>query len=196
MAELISETPAGARLPVEIGGAVLSELTPTAITWIAPFKGKRADVEREFSEKTGCLLPKPNSSTESEQGRALSVGPAETLYFGSEPELSNAAVVDQSDAWAVLHLAGSSSINVLARVTSIDLRRDVFTPGSVARTMVGHMNATILKLSDDHYEILVFRSMCKTAIHDLTRAMRAVEARASLRKESDKNAACPRSDWT
>ena len=181
MARMIADLPARDALPVAVGSLTLAEASHEAITWIAPFDGRETEVDQDLVARTGCGLPEPNTFTMSGAVRAMAFGPGETLIMGPPiTSLSGAAVVDQSDAWALLNLAGPDAVDVLCRVTSIDLRPTAFPVGRVACTMVGHMTAALVHLADDEFEVLVFRSMCQTAVHDLTRAMRNVAARVAL----------------
>jgi sarcosine oxidase subunit gamma len=59
----------------------------------------------------------------------------------------------------------------------VDVRRAQFPPGHAARTMLHHMTCTLMRTGDDAFEIMVFRSMAATAVHDLGTAMRSVAAR-------------------
>ena len=59
----------------------------------------------------------------------------------------------------------------------VDLRDTAMKRGHSIRTQVVHMNASVLKLGADHFQIMVFRSMAGTLVHDLKRAMAAVASR-------------------
>ena len=68
----------------------------------------------------------------------------------------------------------------LARLTPLDLRPSAFAVGTVARTVINHMQALILRGAVDGFEIAVFASMAGTLHHELTEAMRLVAARARI----------------
>ena len=63
MARLIAKSPCDGMLPAEIGGTVLSEVWPEAITLIAPFKGKKGVVVTALKAQSGCAFPAPNRAT-------------------------------------------------------------------------------------------------------------------------------------
>jgi sarcosine oxidase subunit gamma len=44
------------------------------------------------------------------------------------------------------------------------------------------MHGSLTRVSDSAFQVIVFRSMAQTLVHDLKRAMISVEARASLLK--------------
>ncbi len=79
-----------------------------------------------------------------------------------------------------MQLTGPGHVDALARLVPIDLRARVFAPGHVARTGLGHMMAVLRRLSADTVEVMVFRSMAATAVHEITVAMQSVTARAQV----------------
>lgn len=106
------------------------------------------------------------------------MGPEQALVIGVLPDLSGlAAVTEQADAWAVLHLTGPSVVDVLARLVPIDLRPATFKKGHTARTLVGHMTASITRVNGDTFEVMVMRSMADTLAHELSEAAKGVAAR-------------------
>jgi sarcosine oxidase subunit gamma len=88
-----------------------------------------------------------------------------------------AALTDQSDAWAVVQIAGAGVEDVLARLVPVDLRGQVFKKTHVATTMLGHMSVTVTRMGPVSFEIMVMRSMAATLVHELQGAMRGVTAR-------------------
>jgi sarcosine oxidase subunit gamma len=51
----------------------------------------------------------------------------------------------------------------------------------VARSALNHMNAVILRTGDYSFEVMVFRSMARTAWHELESTAAMVAARAGLK---------------
>ncbi len=175
MAKLIAQSATGTRLPLEIGAAILEDAQPEAITWVAPFDGKTADVARALGR-----FPKPGETFEVTGGRALWSGPGQALILGAPVAPADAAHADQSDAWTVVTLTGATAPDILARLTPLDLRDTAFPTGTTARTLLNHMTVSLTRIAPYTYEILAFRSMTQTLIHDLSRAMAQVAARAKL----------------
>ncbi len=175
MAKLIARPATDGLLPIEIGKAILEDAQPQAITWVAPFNRKKSAVS-----KTLGGFPGPGEVVEVKAGRALSVGPGQAMILGAPLDCEGAAVADQSDAWTVVALEGAAARDVLARVTPLDLRDAVFPEGGTARTLVGHMTASLTRVGPFRFEIMVFRSMTQTLIHELERAMKHVDARTKL----------------
>lgn len=175
MADLIARPATHGLLPVEIGGTVLEDAQPEAITLVAPFDGRDAAVKTALGG-----FPGPGETCEVKGGRALSVGPGQAMILGDPVSPDGAAATDLSDGWTVVALDGANARPILARLTPLDLRDGNFPPGATARTLIGHMTVSLTRIGEYRFEIMVFRSMTQTLIHDLTRAMRHVEARAKL----------------
>lgn len=174
MVKLIATHATRRALPLEIGEAVLEDAQPDAITWIAPFDGKLNAVKRTLGG-----FPEAGEVADVKSGRALSVGPGQALILGTVTACNGAAIVDQSDAWTVVALDGAGARDVLARVTPLDLRDGALPNGKTARTLIGHMTASITRVGPFRYELMVFRSMTETLLEELERAMRGVAARSS-----------------
>ncbi|MEO0703641.1 MAG: sarcosine oxidase subunit gamma family protein, partial [Pseudomonadota bacterium] len=165
---LIAKSACDGMLPVAHGGVTLSEVVPEAITSVAFLKN---------AETTGADWPAPNRWTGAAGRRAVSVGPGKVFVIGAAVDVQGAAITDQSDAWAMMALEGPGARDVLARLCPQDLRPGVFAVGHAAQTLIGHMTATLMRTEAERYEILVFRSMAHTAVHELSTAMAMVAAR-------------------
>lgn len=163
MADLIALTPCAGMLPLTIGTVTLSEVVPARLTLIAPFRGR-----------TVAGFPAPNRTTET----MIWIGQGQALVLGDVPQVSeDAAVTDQTDAYAIVHVAGADAVAVLARLVPIDLREQVFLMGQTARTLVGHMMASVTRRDPDGFEVMVMRSMAATLVHDLSQAATGVALR-------------------
>lgn len=176
MARLLSKTPAQGLLPIQIGTCRLTETVYEAITWVAPWDGKTEAVAKAI----GLPFPEPGRLTGGGLHLALWVGPGQALVLGPPVAPKDAAHADQSSGWAVLTLTGAHARDVLARLTPLDLRDSAFPETRTARTLIGHMTASLSRIASDGYEIMVLRSMAKTAVHEFTRAMKDVAARETL----------------
>ena len=180
MVDLNAKTPSEGHKPVIRGGVTLSEVPMTTITALLPYRGKAADLSAALHAAHGMGLPGPNSLTRAGPAACLWTGLDQAMLIGAEPAetlSAHAAVVDQSDGWTVATLTGAAGVDVLARLTPVDLRPAVFPEGAAIRTQVGHMTASVARLSGDTVQIMVFRSMAGTLWHDLKTAMSGVAAR-------------------
>ena len=180
MVSLVPKSPCADLLPLAIAETTVSEVVPEAITLVAPFKGKKKTVSDALKAEVGVGLPAPGRMTGKQDARCIWVGPEQALVIGPAVSPDGAAVTDQSDGFAVIQITGPMAANALARLTPIDLRRDHFKPGHTARTLLNHMTCSITRLGAASFEILVFRSMAKTAVHELTEALKLLEGRAKL----------------
>lgn len=183
MAELRARTPCEGLLPVEIGALALTEVDPGRMTSISPRRGAEEALSQALKAAHGVTLPASGRSTGRGGARALWFGRGQVLLMGPEPDAAlsrHAALTDQSDGWAVVRLEGHLAEDALARLVPLDLRQAVFKRNHMARTQLMHMACSITRISDSAFQIMVFRSMAGSAVHDLTGAMRAVAARAAL----------------
>ncbi len=183
MVKLIAKSPADGLFPIEVNGLTLSEVDAGPITSVAPFDGQEAAASDQLKALAGMEVPKPNRSSGRDGARAVWSGAGQAMVMGVavDPALGqHAALTDQSDAWAVFRLEGQGVEDVLARLTPLDLNPGMFKRGHVARSLLGHMSALFLRVSGEAFEIMVFRSMARTAVHEIETAMKAVAARKAL----------------
>lgn len=180
MGDLVARTPCKGLLPLEIGNAVLSEIDLGRMTSIMPFEGKQATVAGILKSSNGVDLPEPNRTSEKAGCRVIWFARGQVLLVGADPDPAlrrHAALTDQSDAWAVVALEGGGAEDVLARLVPVDLRSSAFKIGHTLRSQVVHMNASITRVGAVAFQIMVFRSMAETLVHDLRSAMEGVAAR-------------------
>lgn len=169
MANLIAKSAAYGLLPQTIGAMTLTERTPQ-ITSVAPFKGQQKAVAAVLGG-----WPAPNRA----KGSLLWSGRGQAFVIGDCADVAGlAATTDQTDAWAALTLEGADLEQVLARLTPLDT--GAMKRGHTARSLLGHMNALYHRTSGTAMDVYVFRSMAKTAVHDITHAMTSVAARALI----------------
>lgn len=149
------------------------------MTSVAPFKGQERVVSDLLKASIGIALPKPNRTTSRGDARSIWLGPGQALVMSDVvPDLDGAAAItDQSDAWATIEVSGSDVVDVLARLVPIDLRLTTFKVGHTARTMLGHMTASVTRTGKDRIEVMVMRSMAETLLHDLRQAAEGWAAR-------------------
>lgn len=179
MVELTETSPCAGLLPLSIGAVTLDEMEVGRLTSLSPF-GDASKMSAALEKAHGMAVPQPNRSTGKDGARCIWFGRGEALLVGPAPDKALAghgAVVDHSDAWAVVSLKGAGAVDVLARLVPVDLRDGVMKRGHTVRTQVMHMNASITKLGTEHFMIMVFRSMACTLVHDLKGAMAAVASR-------------------
>lgn len=180
MPELIAKSALEGR-SLASGTVTLSEADVGPITSIAVFPGGAKAVAKGL-KTLGLAMPEPNSFVEKKGARIIWTGRDQAFLIGVEaPALEGVAVTDQSDGWAVLTVAGAGVADVLARWVPVDLRLPTFPVGRAVRTQLNHMNVVILRTGDHAVEIMVFRSMARTAWHEIETAMHMVQARTGTK---------------
>lgn len=180
MAKLLAKPPVEG-LPVSDGGVTLSLMEPGRVTSVAPYAGAGAALSKALKSAHGMAFPRPGEALEGKGALCLWAGRDQALLIGAAPDAklaAHAALTDQTDGWATLRLEGAAAPGVLARLTPLDLRPACFGPGQTARTLLGHMTVSLTCRGVGCYEVMLFRSMTATAVHELSRAMRALAARA------------------
>lgn len=182
MPSLIEKTPCEGLLPISAGGVTLSEIAPTGITSVAPFAGKERAVGTAL-KAIGLGWPAPGKSFVKGQTACLWTGRGQAFLIGAAPEDLDgiAALTDQGDAWARMRLEGEGIEEVLSRLVPLDLRTASFADGGVARSGLGHMMMILHRTGERAFDIMVFRSMAATAVHEIGQAMSGVAARAAAR---------------
>lgn len=166
---------------VTLGSVTLAELEVGPITSVAVLPNGAAAVAKGL-KPLGLTFPAPNTLSEKKGARLIWTGRDQAFLTGvAVPVLDGAALTDQSDGWTVLGLDGAEAGEVLARLVPIDLRLAIFAVGAVCRTQLNHMNVVLLRSGATAFEIMVFRSMARTAWHELHDAMQMLAARVALR---------------
>ncbi len=180
MPELIAKTALDGR-NLTLGSATLAELPLAPITSIAVFPSGAKAVDKGL-KTLGLTMPAPNSVLEKDGVRIVWTGRDQAFLIGvAPPAMEGAALTDQSDGWSVLSLTGASAVDVLSRHLPTDLRLGAFPVGQVLRTQLNHMNAVVLRLDEAAFQIMVFRSMARTAWHEMEDAMHMVAARSGVK---------------
>jgi heterotetrameric sarcosine oxidase gamma subunit len=175
--EIIAKLPLG-HAPVTHGHTTLAEWPLPRITSVAPFQGQDKAVAKAL-KTMGLTFPAPNAAVTSKgTGRLIWTGRNQAFLLDADPAplAGLAALTDQTDGWCGLMLTGAGAADVLARLVPVDLRDSRFPVGRCIRTGLNHMNIVLWR-RDDGFALLVFRSMARTAWHELTEAMQTVAAR-------------------
>lgn len=201
-ADLCGSASVFAGLPSATGpgrGVVATERIGLGIVGVTARKAHSETVRRHVRERFGIDLPNGPQRTCSDAVAAVGVAP-ESWWISCENANSDfapsvraavgryAAVVDLSDAYAVLRLSGPDLRAALAKLVPIDLHERRFKPGDVAQTVAAHMGVTLWRLSDGQtqrptIEMCVGRSFAVS----LYQALRESAAEFGFVFESDQN---------
>jgi sarcosine oxidase subunit gamma len=117
----------------------------------------------------GLTLPSAGRWTQAGDLAALWVGPghwwlqrerASALFAELAPVAAgHAALIDISDARAVLRIGGPAAPTILASLLPIDLHPRAFQPGHIANTVAAHIGVQIRQLDDaPTYDLSCLRS--------------------------------------
>lgn len=169
-----------AGLDITLGDTRIAALDPGRVTSVAPYPGHDVDVPLSA---LGLRFPAPGEIHASGGARIVWAGRQLAFLTGAEPPAAlseAAALTDQSDGWVWLYVTGPSACDTLARLCPLDLRPSAFPAGTAAKSLIGHMQALILRSSDTGFELAVFASMADTLRHEIEAAARAVAARQTL----------------
>ena len=171
MPNLIAKSPLSGQTALTVAGTTLEEAHLNRLTSIAPFPGQGQAVAAALNQ----AFPAPNTHA---NGLCWTGADQAFLIGRTAPDLSGiAAVTDQSAGWAALRLTGPLATEALMRHVPLDLRK--MASGQAARAPLGHMQMILLR-EDDGFLILVFRSMARTAWHEVEAALTMLAARMAL----------------
>lgn len=180
MPELIAKSALAGHAPVTRLQTTLAEGSAAPITSVAPYPGRMDRVNAALAP-LGLAFPGPNSQTRQGMARLLWTGREQAFLIGAPaPDglADHAALTDQTDGWAILTLTGPVAEQALMRPVPLDLRQGAFPPLRTMRAPLNHMQAILTRTAPDAFEIMVFRSMARTAWGELTEALEVLAARA------------------
>jgi sarcosine oxidase subunit gamma len=175
--ELIAK-PAVDHTALTFGSCTLTPVDLGPITSVALFPGQEKAAAKAL-KPLGLTFPAPNTLSHKDGSMLVWTGREQAFLIGVEaPDFgASAAVTDQSGGWSALRLTGAKAHDVLMRHVPLDLRLHAFPVDRAVRAPSGHMSAVLLRESDESFLVLTFRSMARTAWHELETALRTVAAR-------------------
>ena len=159
-------------------GVALREVTSCALAELTAFKGQKDALAAAIVTAFGVSLPSANKTSSKDGVTFVSVGPGKWLVTGegaAERDLvarlekaagSLAAVVDQSDARALVEISGNKARLALAKGMMVDLDPVAFKTGDAAVSFAVQFWITLWQTSDaPTYRLAVFRSMGRDLLH-------------------------------
>ena len=131
------------------------------------------DPERTLLERVAARVsaapPTPATDTRATASDAASDTPDGTSTTDGDTLLYSS---DQSDAWCLLRIDGPASRRALERVCPLDLHPDAFPVGAVARSVVEHLGAIVLREGENAFLLLSPRSSARSFLHEIERSIR------------------------
>lgn len=180
MPELIAKAALAGRKPLTIAGTTLSEVDPGVVTSIAPFPGQ-AKALAKVLKPLGLSFPEVNSFATKGTANLIWTSRDQAFLTGVAcPDMAGAAAVtDQTGGWVTLALEGPEAAAALMRYVPMDLSLAAFPVGMAVRTPFYHMAMVLMRVSDQGFQLMLFRSMARTGWHEIEVALRTLAARAA-----------------
>jgi sarcosine oxidase subunit gamma len=162
---------------------VVTEWDGLGLATVLARSGQRAALGARWREHFASDLPPGPRWVESGNVCVIGTGPGAWLAIerhggnafaaGLRAKLSSvASVIDQSDGYGVLHLAGAKARATLEKLVPIDVHERAFAVGASAGTVAAHVGTLLWRLADDEqgdpaFGIAVPRSMAGSFWHAL-----------------------------
>jgi sarcosine oxidase subunit gamma len=178
--ELIAKTALDGQKPLVVAGTTLALVDPGVVTSIAPYPGQDKAVAKAL-KPLGLAFPGVNRLASKAEATIVWAGRDLAFLIGATcTDLGPAAAVtDQSGGWVMLSLEGPQAADALMRYVPMDLRLAAFPVGTAVRTPFYHMSMLLMRVSDQEFRLMLFRSMARTAWHEIEVALRTLAARAA-----------------
>lgn len=175
MAELTPRPPLGG-YDRRHGALRLRERSDLALVSLALPLGGEDAAAMALRSAYGLDLPPPGRSAANDDRRLIRMGPDQAmLVFPDDSALAEPAVraalkgacytTNQTDAWAVLQIAGHGVRDVLERLCPLDLDAAAFAVHAAQRTVIEHMGAMILRDDTDSFQLFSASSSAGSFLH-------------------------------
>ena len=174
---LTAATPLGG-LNLRFEEVEIAEEGERALVSVAIPNGGEAALAGSVKQAYGVDLPAVGRSMRSQDGLFQLLGMARDQIFllfddpGGDPvahveaQLGQTAyLADQSDSWVMLTVSGHRARAALERICPLDLHPDKFAIGHVARTVMEHHAAIVMRLEAARYLLLSPRSSAGSFAH-------------------------------
>lgn len=167
----------GASLQYE--GLYIEELPRLKLLSIAAQEARISEVSNALNSRCGLTWPEVGQSTSGADNTCLGLQDSQVFLLNEMSDMDhatlaadlshNAFITDQSDSWVSIKLSGERVIDVLERICPIDLHPNVFTDGSVVRTVMEHLGVIVCR-QGDAFLLLSARSSAESFLHALTQS--------------------------
>ncbi len=159
------------------GDIALKAPKDLAIVSIALPLGGEDAAKAAIKSAFGTDLPKVGMSATAKDGATLMRLGADQAFVlftcptpDAEPKIAAklngaAYTTDQTDGWCVLEISGPGARRALERICPVDLHPDAFKVDAIARTVMEHMGAIVMRTGEDTYLLLSASSSAKSFLH-------------------------------
>lgn len=149
-------------------GVTVEELRFASIVQVTAWPDTGAQVLAALRDAFGDVPPRPGRFAVAGGATLAAPAPGRHLLLSEEDDLAarleaalpagTAAVTDLAHARTFLRLRGEAAPDLLSRGVLIDLDPRVFPPGALAQTVVGHLDALLLRREAFVFDVAVLRS--------------------------------------
>jgi sarcosine oxidase subunit gamma len=142
---------------------------PSGLWQVLAFPGKAETVAQALAKLASTRPEIAVRQTAPDDWLALSyaIGHADLAEALSAALGEAAALVDQSDAKAVLIIDGKDSRALLSKGTAVDLHPDAFPEGKSVATLFNHFAIQLTRTGGDAFEIIAARSFAESLFEEL-----------------------------
>ena len=161
------------------GALTLAEATGLALVSAAVPLGGDAAFAAALATGFGAARPATGGSARGDRmaARVLGMQPDQIFILFEPPDPDRAAetaaaalgdaayVTEQSDGWIMLRIAGEGVRAALERICMLDLDEAAFPEGRVARTVMEHLSAIVLRDGADSFLLMSPRSSARSFLH-------------------------------
>lgn len=170
----------------DVAGTRLGEVTDLDLVSIATPLDDSAALDAALRAALGVGMPAPGEVAGSD-GEVRLLGLAADQGLAVLPRGEGAAVARvaamlggtgyltaQSDNWVILRLEGGAAVAALERICPLDLHLAAFPEGRVARTVMEHLGAIVLREGPQRFLLLSASSSARSFLHALETSIRNV----------------------
>lgn len=169
--------------PVQRPNIAIERIEALTVASIAVGQGQHAALNAVMQAEYAVTCPEKSTTVHGSGLSMMWAGPDQWIAFADrtngrdlERELKAklagiAAVVDQTDARAIVRVSGPRARDVLAKGLPIDLHPSVFKTGDVAISHASHIGVIVRQVDDaPTYDLAMFRSFADSFMHWLLEA--------------------------
>lgn len=153
-------------------GFALREVRRAAILQLQAWPDTLGSLRRAIAELLTVDAPLPGEAVAVEGATLCAVAPGRFLVAAEDATLArrfqealgpnDGAVADITHGRVVLRLEGPEAEAILQGCLAIDLDATAFPPGSVAQSMIHHIDVVVHRQAEDAFELWVLRSFAKS----------------------------------
>lgn len=162
-------------------GVVLTERRIASLVQVAAWPDTLSHVAQAIATVTHCAMPeRPSGSTAREATAIMAIGPGRYLIESDDPNLAQkltaaigadlGAVTDLSHARSAIRISGPKATWVLSKGLAIDLHPEAFPSQDVAQSAIHEVGVLVRRLSEDSFDLYVFRGFALSFWEWLTEA--------------------------